>query len=97
MAEYLVEITGSQTLSAIDSAIRFEEQSPASFVKCSISFHDGNFTNIVKFTELPDADNPKQFKLQLAATPPPAGFNVVWTGPMIVQGSNQMVTGFRKS
>jgi hypothetical protein len=88
VADYLVEIDGSNDLAEIEREIRFEEQSPSNFVKSSLSFHEERFTNIASFHEIPFKDTPKEFKLIPASQAAPAGFTKYWTGTMLVSGGN---------
>ncbi|MCA3060738.1 MAG: hypothetical protein ING69_18110 [Rhodocyclaceae bacterium] len=94
--QYIMEIPPDRNVSQIENGIKFEEQTPSHFVKSSLSWHNGKFTNLVTFEELADDAEPGQFMLALATDPAPAGFAFVWSGPMIVSGTNTMVSGYRQ-
>lgn len=95
MSDYLLEISGDYDLATINLHIRYEEQSPSMFLESHLSFHAGAFTNIAKFRELPANDEPREFKLLLAGDAAPAGFKSVWSGIMLVNRKNDMVTAYR--
>lgn len=94
--QYILEIPADRSLVQIENSIKFEEQSPSYFIKSSLSWHNGKFTNLVTFEELADDAEPGKFKLALATDPAPTDFALVWSGPMIVSGTNTMVSGYRQ-
>lgn len=96
MPDYLIEIPGNQDVAAIDRAIRFEEQTPAAFVSSQVAYYGDQFTNLVKFNQLPANDDPADFKLLALNANPPAGFTKFWSGVMLVSGTNTMVVAYRK-
>jgi hypothetical protein len=96
MGDYLVEIDGSNDIGEIELEIRFEEQSPSTFIKSSLSFHEQRFTNIAAFHEIGFDDTPKEFKLVPASLAAPEGFTKYWTGTMLISGSNALVSAYRK-
>lgn len=95
MSDYLVEIDGKNDLQQITGQIAGEEAGGSEFVSSSISFHEGKVTNLAKFKELPPGTRPKALSLVKQGTAPPANTKVVWSGVMLVTGTNTAVQAYR--
>src|SRR5262245_8941664 len=95
MSDYLVDIDGANNLAQINLQISGEEAGASEFQSSSILFHDGRITNIAKFRELPAGTRPKQLTLVVQGTAQPAGTKLVWSGVMVVSGTNQAVIAYR--
>jgi len=96
METYIQEIPPDRTLIQIENSVAYEEQDPAHFLKSSLSYHNGKFTNLATFETLADTADSGEFKLLLSPAAAPAGFTKVWEGAMIVERTNTMVTAYRK-
>jgi hypothetical protein len=96
MAEYIVEVQGTNSLKNIELAIQGEEATGAEFLRSSISYHDNAITNLVTFNDLPPGKRPKtRLKLVKHGDPAPEGQVSIWAGVMLVSGTNQAVTAYR--
>ncbi len=96
MAEYIVEVEGTNSLNDIELAIQGEEATGAEFARSGISYHEHAITNLVTFNDLPPGQRPKtRLKLVKQGDPAPQGLTFVWAGVMLVAGSNQAVAAYR--
>ena len=53
MADYNVEIDGSNTLQQIELAIQGEEATGSEFLRSSVSYHENVIANLATFNDLP--------------------------------------------
>lgn len=96
MAEYIVEVEGSNSLKDVELAIAGEESTGAEFVRSSISYHAHVITNLVTFNDLPPGQRPPVHPVFIKQDDPvPAGKQPVWAGVMLVSGSNVAVVAYR--
>ena len=96
MAEYIVEVDGTNSLKEIELAIQGEEATGADFLRSSISYHEHVITNLVTFNNLPPGQRPKmRLKLGKQGDPVPEGQMSIWGGVMLVSGTNQAVAAYR--
>lgn len=87
MSSYHVELSGALSLEKQSKAIEGEEALGTKFVAARIWVNAKNaVTNLAEFEELDEVPNPPLGVPTLTKTIPQGGA-VVWTGPMIVQGS----------
>lgn len=95
MAEYIREISPPD-LQAFAAAVNDEEAGGSEFIKSTVSFFDSKFTNLAVFRELepghvPDAEAQV---VSFGATGP-RNTKLVWSGAVIVGGTNMAVSVFR--
>jgi hypothetical protein len=96
MAEYIVEVEGSNSLQNIELAIAGEEATGAEFLRSSISYHEHVITNLVTFNDLPPGQRPQtRLALVKPGDPSPSGKTSIWAGVMLVSGSNMEVGAYR--
>lgn len=95
MSDYIVEIDGKNELQQITGQIAGEEAGGSEFVSSSISFHEGKVTNLATFKELPPGTRPKALTLVKQGTTAPANTQAVWSGVMLVSGTNTAVQACR--
>ncbi|MDB5861253.1 MAG: hypothetical protein JWQ76_4942 [Ramlibacter sp.] len=93
MSQYYATVDGRQNLAAIQSAIAGEEALAARFIKSQLTVVDGKITNLLTFEEV-DA-LPAGIHVLLHPSSKPAGTSPVWSGVMLVQGSNAVVDCYR--
>lgn len=93
MTKYHTTISGTRALPAIQNAIRGEEALAALFIKSQLSAVDGAITNLLTFEEQDEI--PKPVKI-LPYGDVPAGYVLVWSGVMLVAGSNAVVSIYRE-
>jgi hypothetical protein len=93
MSNYHMTMSGTNTLSAHLQAIRGEEALASRFIKSQLSAVDGSITNLVTFEEL-DAI-PLAIKLMAHGSTAPSGSTLIWSGVMLVSGSNAVVDVYR--
>ena len=93
MSSYLMTMRGAHTLAQLQQAVRGEEALASKFVKSQLSAVDGGITNLVTFQEI----NAIPAKVQLLAhgSAAPDGSSLVWSGVMLVGGSNTVVDIWR--
>ena len=91
MSDYDVEIEGKYSLEEITLQIAGEEAGASKFRSSQVSA--GN--NIVTFRPLPAGTIPKPLKLIKQNDPKPPGTRKIWSGAMVVQGTNTVVTVYR--
>lgn len=95
MAEYLVEINPKDA-AHFAAALNDEEAGGAAFVKSSVTFFDSRFTNLALFRELPPGQLPGAEVEALAhSAPPPTGKVLLWSGAVLVAGSNAALSVYR--
>jgi hypothetical protein len=96
MAEYIVEIEGSNSLQNIEQAIAGEEATGAEFLRSNISYHEHAITNLVTFNDLPPGQRPQTpLVLVKQGDAPPSGKVSIWAGVMLVSGTNTAVDAYR--
>lgn len=95
MSEYMTRIDGSSSLAEIAKSIAGEEALAAKFVRSQLAALDGEITNVVTFVEVDDV--PAEIRIELGTGAPPAGFTRQWSGVMLVEGRNMVVTLYRKN
>lgn len=96
MSDYVAEVKGTLNLADITSAIVREEATGAEFQKSVVAPHEGRITNLVTFKDLPAGTRPGQdivLKKQNEAAP--QGKTTIWTGVMLVSGTNEIVVAYR--
>ncbi|MBX3587795.1 MAG: hypothetical protein KF796_14255 [Ramlibacter sp.] len=93
MSTYHMTVSGSNTLAKIQNALRGEEALASEFQRSQLTAVDGTITNLVTFEEA--GAIPAALKLQAGGTAAPAGGTLVWSGVMLVSGSNAMVDVYR--
>lgn len=93
MANYHTTVSGTKSLAAIQSAINGEEALASKFVKSQLTAVDGAITNLLTFRE--ETAVPKAVKLTLSSAAVPANHSLVWSGVMLVAGSNALVSLYR--
>jgi hypothetical protein len=93
MASYYMTLSGAHTLAKLQQAIRGEEALASQFFKSQLSAVDGVITNLVTFQ---DANAiPPTPKLLAHGSAAPEGSALVWSGVMLVAGSNAVVDVWR--
>jgi hypothetical protein len=97
MAEYLVEIEGKYDLPQINLQISREEAGASEFVCSNISFYENRVTNIAKFKELAAGTVPAKLTLVKQGDQPPAQSQRVWSGVMVVSGTNEALSAWRQN
>ncbi len=93
MSKYLMVFDGSHDLAWIENAIQGEEALATEFLGCQLSPIDGKITNVATFNEIKHV--PADIKVQVHGPVLPAGKNPVWSGVMLVSGSNTTVDVYR--
>ena len=98
MSEYqrLLEVS---VVNVADAELRIngEEAGSARFKKSDLAWVSGVFTNLLTFTELTPGTLLNKVKLTIEGATPPAAHVKVWTGAMIINGKNELVTVWRAS
>lgn len=95
MSDYIREIL-KLNLDDFAAAVNDEEAGGSEFVKSSISWYGGNFTNLVVFKELPSGNvPPNEVRVQKYGSPPDPETSLIWSGAIVVGGSNLAVSVFR--
>ena len=96
MPEYQILLKGS-VANVADAELRIngEEAGSARFKKLELAWVSGVFTNLLTFTELTPGTLLKTVKLTLEGAAAPAAHVKVWTGAMIINGKNELVTVWR--
>ena len=97
MSDYDVEIEGRNDLDEINLQIAGEEAGASEFKSSRVSVRNTRATNIATFRELPPGTVPKPLKVVKQGDPQPPGTNQVWSGVMVVTGTNTAVVAFRTS
>ena len=77
--------------------INGEEAGSARFKKSELAWVAGRFTNLLTFAELTPGTLLKKVKLTLDGATAPDAHSNVWTGAMIINGKNELVTVWRAS
>lgn len=95
MGEYLLEIEGKHDLNEINQMISGEEAGGSELISSAVLFYEGRMTNIAKFKELQPGTRPKQIALLEHGTPQPPRTQLVWSGVMLVRGTNTAVSAYR--
>lgn len=93
MSKYHMTMSGTNSMSMLQQAIRGEEALASRFIKSQLSAVDGTITNLVMFEEV-DAI-PLAIKLAAHGSAPPTGSSLIWSGVMLVSGSNAVVDVYR--
>jgi hypothetical protein len=93
MSDYKVEIEGKYDLDEINLQIAGEEAGASKFKSSKVS--DNKKANIVTFSKLPAGTIPNPVKLIKQGDPQPPGTQKIWSGAMVVQGTNTAVTAYR--
>ncbi|RZJ26749.1 MAG: hypothetical protein EOO54_01760 [Haliea sp.] len=93
MASYYMTLSGAHTLAKLQQAIRGEEALASKFVKSQLSAVDGVITNLVTFDDANAV--PPAIKLLAHGGAAPDGSTLVWSGVMLVGGSNAVVDIWR--
>ena len=93
MSKYHMTMSGSNSISTLQQAIRGEEALASRFIKSQLSAVDGTITNLVLFEEV-DAI-PLALKLIPHGSAAPSGSTLIWSGVMLVSGSNAVVDVYR--
>lgn len=75
--------------------INGEEAGSARFKKSELAWVAGRFTNLLTFAELTPGTLLKKVKLTLDGATAPDAHSKVWTGAMIINGKNELVTVWR--
>jgi hypothetical protein len=95
MADFIREIS-PPNLQAFAAAINDEEAGGSEFVKSTVSFFDSKFTNLAVFRELEPGQAPDaEVQAVSFGTTQPANTALVWSGAVIVGGTNVAVSVFR--
>lgn len=97
MSDYKVEIEGKHDLQEINNQIAGEEAGASEFKSSQMLPRNNVPTNVVTFTELPAGTVPKPLKIVKQNDPQPPGTKNVWSGVMIVAGTNTAVVAYRQS
>ncbi|MPZ43252.1 MAG: hypothetical protein GEV05_07615 [Betaproteobacteria bacterium] len=95
MSEYLMKVSGSKTLAQIENGIASEEALASRFLRSQLAAVDGEITNVVTFVELDEL--PADVRVVRGDAPPPDGFVRQWSGVMLVEDRNTVVTVYRKN
>jgi hypothetical protein len=95
MCEYLKKIDGKYDLEQIELQIAGEEAGASEFVSSVISLDETPVMNIVAFKALSGGIVPKKLTLVIDGDDPPDDAEEVWSGPMIVEGTNEYVYAYR--
>ncbi len=97
MDDYEAEIDGKYDLTEITSAIAGEEAGGSEFGKNTVSVRKNKATNIATFHPLPAGTFPKELTVLRQGAPAPGGKIQLWSGAMIVKGTNTAVVVYRAS
>lgn len=97
MSTYTCEIEGKYDLEQINLQIAREEATAAEFVQSTISFYNGHITNLAELKDIESGIIPKALRLVKHGSAAPAGTVQVWSGVMIVENQNQVVTAYRST
>ena len=97
MSIYEVKIPGNYDLNAINGMIADEEAGAQEFKSSMIGYSDNKLVNSCTFDTLPAGTIPKPLTIVEYDDSQPAGTEKVWTGAMIVKGTNTAVAAYRKS
>lgn len=94
--EYIVNISGDNTLEDIGLMIGDEEAGRCRFLRSSVSYHDHKITNLATFEEMPSTQ-PLLPELVLMEGTPPASDNVkvLWAGVMLTNKGLVAATAHR--
>ncbi len=96
LKDYQRLLEGSVTsIAAAEPWINGEEAGSARFKKSEIAWVAGRFTNLLTFAELTPGTLLEQVKLTLDGATAPAAHTKIWTGAMIINGKNELVTVWR--
>lgn len=96
MSDWIFELEGTMSLADIESAIANAEAGALEFVRSVLSYHENRFTNLATFKRLPAGTLPAAgLVLVKHGQALPAGKAAVWSGVMLVSGSNMAVTACR--
>lgn len=95
MTEFIREISPT-TVKAFGDAINDEEAGGSQFAKSTVSFFDSKFTNLAVFEDLLPGQLPdSEVQCVPFGTAQPANTELVWSGAVIVAGTNVAVSVFR--
>jgi len=97
MADEDIEIQGHHDLNQINIQIAGEEAGAREFVSSKVSVRNNVPTNIVTFRDFPVGTFPKPLKIVKQNDPQPQGTKKVWSGVMVVAGTNTAVVAYRQS
>ena len=96
MPDYQILLEGSvANVADAELWINGEEAGSARFKKSDLAWVSGVFTNLLTFTELTPGTLLKKVTLTLQGAAAPAAHVKVWTGAMIINGKNELVTVWR--
>lgn len=95
MSNYEVEIEGKYDLVQINLQIAGEEAGASEFISSEVSIRNNRVTNLVTFRELPAGTRPKPLMVVKQGDPQPPGTKPVWSGTMVVEGTNTAVIAYR--
>lgn len=94
MSEFIVEISGNNSLENIQELVYQQEIAGARFLRFNISYHEHRITNLVTFEEMigrPD----RKLILSRGGAPASDGMQQVWAGVILAGGQNVAITAFR--
>ena len=95
MNEYQKQVI-APNLARLAAAINDEEAGGAEFVRNTIAFFEGNFTNFVTLRELDPGQRPAAEVDVLAfGAAVPAGKTLLWSGAALIAGTNTAVSMVR--
>lgn len=93
MSNYHMTMSGTNTLAKLQAAIRGEEALASRFLRSQLTAVDGFITNLATFEDA--AAIPSAIKLQSHGSATPTGHTLIWSGVMLVGGSNTVVDIYR--
>ena len=93
MSKYHATVDGKLTIGKIQSAIAGEEGLGARFLKSQLTAVDGKITNLLTFEEIDELPDP--IRVLKHPSEQPEDTTLVWSGVMLVGGSNTMVDCYR--
>jgi hypothetical protein len=95
MCEYTKAILGKYDLEQIELQIAGEEAGASEFIKSEILLDNGPVANIVTFKDWEPGTVPNKLTLVKDGDDEPDGADKVWSGAMIVEGTNEYVHAYR--
>lgn len=97
MSTYHVKLSGSvKTLADIASAIGKEEALGSKFLFSELAWVQPTFTNLLTFEEIDLGILLKPIAVTKPGDPAPTAHAKIWTGAMVVDGHNDLLTIWRK-
>jgi len=97
MDDYDVVIEGQYDLAEVTRQIAGEEAGASEFVRSAILTQGARAHNRVTFRPLPAGIVPKDVQVVMLTDPAPPGAARIWSGAMIVGGTNTAVAVYRKT